>query len=401
MKGIFVKSLFCAVICLHFASIATASSAVFSNLIVFGDSLSDAASLSSEPNMAKEKDVGNNYWVKTQGKTGAPITSEDPISKTSPIWPNDLMENTSLFDPNPNATRYIYPARQASQRGYSPLRYSINYAWASAETGDHYVNDLNHNYSYNDEACQLLSAGQLSPTSSCVPGVLLQVKQYLGDVQNHPNSHSLIIIWAGGNDLFNNIAKIAAQNKDSSKPLLLLKMFNAPFPLLPAATGDEPLSNAVKNLKQAVIMLIQAGVPAQNIYVINMPDLARTPASQDFAKGNRTLLYALTMITDIFNTTLRVDLAFNYISPEFNLPNANILSANKAFSNILRDHQTLGFDKFLGNCVQQGATPYCKGYLFFNGKHPTVETHRLMADYLKPFFYTRQSKKTEALTSFI
>ena len=393
MKVILIKSAVCAAICLLFASISTASSAIFSNLIVFGDSLSDAASLSPENNMSKDKNLGNNYWVKTEGKIGAPITNIDASSNNNPLWPNDLMSDTTLFEANPNSTRVIYPIRQANQHGYSPLRYSIDYAWASAETGDHYTNDLNLNYPYNDEACQFSGPGELSPTSSCVPGVLLQVKSYLSDVQNHPNPRSLFVIWAGGNDIFNNIAKVAAQNKQDSKPLLLLKMLNVPFPLLPTSARNEPLSNAVKNLKQAVVMLIQAGVPAQNIYVINLPNLANTPASQGFSKGNKTMLYALTAITEIFNTALRIDLAFNYLNAGFNLPNGNIISANYALNHIIEDHQKLGFDKLLHDCVQEAATPHCSGYIFFNGKHPSTKVQQWIADYLKEILETREPKK--------
>ncbi|MES2205069.1 MAG: SGNH/GDSL hydrolase family protein [Pseudomonadota bacterium] len=390
MKGILVKSCVYAAICFLFASISTASAATYSNLIVFGDSLSDAASLSVESNMKKDKENGNNTWVKTQGKTGAPITNIDFASKNSSLWPNDLISDATLFEANPNASRIIYPSSQAAIRGYSPLRYSINYAWASAETGDHYINDLNAAYPYNDQACQTIGPGEISPTSSCVPGVLLQVKRYLTDVEYHPNPRSLIIIWAGGNDIFNNIAKVAAQNQQDSKPMLVLKMLNVPFPLLPTKAGNEPLSYAVKNLKQATVMLLKAGVPAQNIYVINLPNLANTPAAQDFVKGNKSLLYALTAITEIFNTTLRIDLAFNYMSPGYNILNGHIISVHRSFGQILKDPQTFGFDKILNNCVQDGATPYCQGYLFFNGKHPTTQAHQWMADEFKKILSVNQ-----------
>ncbi len=343
--------------------------------------------------MVKERDRGNNYWVHTEGKIGTPITSEDAISKEGPLWPNNLMSDTTLFEANPNATRYIYPVRQATQRGYSPLKYSINYAWASAETCDHYLNDLNYQYPYDDRECQTVGAGYISPTTSCVPGVLLQVKAYLKEVQNHPNPHSLIIIWAGGNDLFNNIAKVAHQNQQRSKLVLFFKMLNVPYPLFSTVSTDaryEPLSNAVKNLRQAVATLIQAGVPAQNIYVINMPNLADTPAAQGFAKDNKAMLYALTAITEIYNLALRVSLVFDYLHPAFNLPNGNIISANEEYNEILHNHLKYGFDKLLRSCVQDGAIPDCKGYLFFNGKHPTTATNQLMSDYIKQILHARR-----------
>lgn len=387
VKAILIKSCVCASICLLFATIGGASSAMYSNLIVFGDSLSDAASLSSEPTMAKEKGIGNNTWVKTEGQTGAPVTNRDYALHTHPLWPNYLVMDDTLFDANPNATRIIYPVSQASKRGYSPLRYSIDYAWASAETGEHYVNDLNRSYPYNDAVCEATGPGEISPTNSCVPSVLLQVKSYLTDVQNHPNPRSLVIIWAGGNDIFNNIAKVAARNRQDNQAILLLKMLNVPFPLFLSKTEHEPLSNPVNNIKQAVVMLIQAGVPAQNIYVLNLPNLADTPAAQDFVKGNKTMLYTLTAITEIYNIMLRIELAFNYFNATFNLPNANVVSANQAFSHILHDHQALGFDKSLRNCVQDKKTSNCQGYIFFNGKHPTTQVHQYIADYLSKILH--------------
>ena len=130
-------------------------------------------------------------------------------------------------------------------------------------------------------------------------------------------------------------------------------------------------------------MLIQAGVPAQNIYVINMPNLANTPAAQEFTKGNKTMLYALTAITEIYNAVLRVNLSFD-------LPNGNIISANKEFNEILKNHQKYGFDKLLHSCVQDNAVPNCRGYVFLNGKHPTTEVHRLLADYLKQILHARE-----------
>lgn len=391
MKGILVKSCFCVAIFFYFSSIATASSGNFSNLIVFGDSLSDAASLSSEPNLTKEKEVGNNYWVQAQGKTGAPITNENFTSKTHPIWPNDLMKNTALFDENPNHTRYIYPSRQASQLGYSPLRYSIDYAWASAETGNHYVNDLSTSYAYNDAACGTHGPGVISTESACVPGVLLQVTQYLSDVQNHPNPQTLFVIWAGGNDFFNNMGKIVTQNKQSSKPILLLKMLDAPFPLMPTAVSDQPLSKAVTNLKQAVTILIQAGVPAQNIYVINLPNLAQTPAAQSFINGQKVMFYLLSAMTEGYNIMLRITLSFDYLHAQFNLPNGNIISANSFFADLLKNHQQLGFTQVLQSCVQDNATQNCDDYIFFNGKHPTTKTHQLLANYLGKIFAARQT----------
>jgi len=395
-----MKSGVCAAICFLFASIAMASSPIFSNLIVFGDSLSDAASLSLEPNMAKEKEIGNNYWVKADGKTGAPITSVNFSSKESSLWPNDLMADPALFQANPNATRYIYPSRQASQKGYSPWRYSIDYAWASAETGDNYLNDFDLNEktfppfifpSYDTSRCESFGSGQISINRSCVPGVILQVKQYLKDVNQHPNPRSLIIIWAGGNDIFNNAAKIGDKNKDENKLVFLLKMLNTAYPL-GKNMGVAPLSNPIDNIKQAVALLIQSGVPVKNIYVVSMPDLDKTPAAQAMAHNQKAVLYLWAFISKIFNVLLEINLVFDYRHPELTLPRHNIILSSNILTTLLQNQQAYDFSMGYQNCVSKQATPYCQGYIFFNGKHVTTEVHQRIAEYFKEVLSVRLPK---------
>lgn len=390
VNSCFIKKAVCAAICLLLTGISTASSATYNNLIVFGDSLSDAASLSSEPNMAKEKDIGNNYWVHAAGKIGAPITSLTLDSHLNPLWPNILVQNTMLFGENPNHTQYIYPARQAHALGFSPLRYNTNYAWASAETGNHYLNDFDLNEkthppfifpSYSDDVCDAFGPGKISENTSCVPGVLLQVKTYLNDVNGHPNPRSLIIIWAGGNDIFNNAAKIADQDKGENKALLFLKLLTIPYPL-DQNIGVAPLSNPINNLKQAVMLLIQAGVSPKNIYVINMPNLAQTPAAKTAAQGQKAVLYLWDVISRIFNTGLEIALVYDYVHPQFNLPRHNIISANKMLTEIVAHEQRYGFSRHDQSCVKDHAPPDCPGYIFFDDKHPTAKTHVIIADEL-------------------
>ncbi len=353
----------------------------YDNLIVFGDSLSDAASLSSEPTLTKEQQIGNNYWVKVEGKTGAPITSKDESTQLRALWPNYLMAYENLIGPNPNNTRYIYPSSQAERLGYSSARYSINYAWASAETGDVYVNDLlaaqsGMKYLYNS-ACDATGPGLIGVNNACVPGVIKQVKQYLSNVNNHPHPKTIFILWAGGNDIFNNTYKIAEQNKETSKPVLLFKMLAAAFPI-----ADSMLSNPVVNLASAVHLLIQAGVPAQHIYVIGLPDLADIPAAIHLAQGNKVVLYTFSAISHIFNIMLRLDLSFNYLHAPYNLPNGHILSSQSLMNQLAQAGQREGLTHLTQDCIQEGAAPYCSGYVFFNDKHPSTATYKYMARYL-------------------
>lgn len=394
MRAVLPKSMISVVILVFFAGISTASAAIYSNLIVFGDSLSDAASLSTEARFAKEKDVGNNYWANAEGKKGAPISSEDSTTKLHPLWPNYLMNNAALIDANPNQTHYIYPSRQAHLLGFSPTRYSTNYAWASAETGDEYLNDFDLNKktyppfifpSYSTASCQSFGSGKIDNQHSCVPGVLVQVKEYLQDTHGHPNPRSLIIIWAGGNDIFNNAAKIAdnqpGKSKSTSQIFLLLKMLNAAYPLS-QHLSVAPLSNPVNNIQKAVILLIQAGVPAKNIYVMNLPNLAHTPAAQKIADGEKSILYLWEAISKIFNTALEVTLVLDIRHPEFNLPRHNVIFVNQILSDILENQKKYGFSMGYQSCVSNKARADCPGYIFFNNKHPTTKVNQLIAQRL-------------------
>ena len=214
-----------------------------------------------------------------------------------------------------------------------------------------------------------------------MPGVIIQVSQFLKDTENKPNPKSLVIIWGGGNDVFNNIAKIVDKNKDDKKVLLLSKLINAAYPF--AHVGLTSLSNPVKNIKVAVNMLIDAGIPAENIYVINLPNLADTPAAIRMAKGSKAVLVTLTAISDVFNSMLRGNLVFNYFDALHNLPNGNIISVNNVLDPVIKNPLAFGFTKTLVSCVREKQTPYCKGYLFFNHKHPASKGHRVIANYVE------------------
>lgn len=373
-------------ICLIFLATSSVMATPFDNLIVFGDSLSDAASWSTNLNQASHKSMGNNYWIPVEGTTGAPITSQDKQTQQQTLWPNYLVQNTTLFSENPNQTRLIYPSSQMDFFGFSPLRYNIDYAWASAETGRRYLNDMDskkidQGYYYADESCQITGAGKIDATHACVPGVLTQVQTYLKAVNYKPNPRSLIILWAGANDIFNNVIRIKEANQHDNKLILLAKLLLAAYPsnYIPST---EPLSSPVKNIKQAVELLIIAGVPAQNIYVISLPDLSRTPIAIRNTQGEKILLYTFSIICDIFNIALHMELSFNYLHAQYNLPNGNIISADSLFDAILKNEPQEGLIHHLEDCVLNHAEPYCEGYIFFNNKHPTTKVHSMISEYI-------------------
>jgi phospholipase/lecithinase/hemolysin len=351
--------------CLVLALVVNAASA---NIIIFGDSLSDSASLSSQA--GGKQDKGNNTWIKTQGKTGAPITSEDESTHLNPVWGNYLTNNT------------LSPSSQMKQLNVSPLTNNINYAWASAETGENYLNDLSSKPypPYDTDMCLSVGAGKIDDNTSCVPSLLTQIQLYLTDVEDKPSSDTKYIIWSGGNDVFNNITKIAEKNKNNKKIIMLIKLLNAGYPFFDV--GESQLSNPAKNTKLAVRQLLKSGVSANNIFVLMLPQLSITPAAHTMAKGNKMVLSILGSITTIYNTALKMELAYNYISPGFNIPASHIVSINSMIKPVLANPAQYGFSASTVSCFQGKAMPYCDGYLFFNSKHPTTKTHQLLAKYI-------------------
>lgn len=338
------------------------------NVIIFGDSLSDSASLSSKA--GNKQDQGNNFWVKTQGKTGAPITSEDQLTTLHPVWGNFLTKNT------------LTPSSQMKTLNVSPLVDNINYAWAGAETGENYLNDLSSRPypPYDTDLCLSIGPGKVDENTSCVPSLLTQIQLYLTDVEGMPSSNTKFIIWAGGNDLFNNVTKIVNKNKSDNKVILLLKMLNAGYPLF--QVGEAALSNPANNTKLAVRLLLKSGVSATNIYVLMLPQLSITPEVRTKTQGDKAALHVLGAISTIYDAALKIKLSYNYMSPSLNIPSSHVISINRFIKPIFSSPAAYGFSSSSVSCIQGDAKPYCNGYLFFNSKHPTVQTHELLAAYI-------------------
>lgn len=336
----------------------------YSNLIIFGDSLSDAASYSD---LAGDKNSeANNYWVGTQGLTGAPITSELDASGQRLLWGNYLAQ--MLFD------QTLYPSIQAKLIGIDPNKDSVDFAWASAQSGSNYINDNSRAYypPVNNLACQSFGPGLIKPGDSCVPGVNLQIQSYLKAVNNKPNPDTLFIIWAGGNDIFNNIYRIVWHNKKSNKILLLLKMLQAAYPSTSNALG---LSNPAKNIYADVELLLKRGVKKDNIYVLNLPNISKTPVVRKMTKGSKIALYDLALISFIYDKALQYSL-------KSTLSSGHIISIKQLVNGVIKDPRRYDFSNVSDSCVADKKTPYCKGYVFFNNKHPSSRAHAVIALYV-------------------
>lgn len=307
-------------------STAWANSPPSGNIIVFGDSLSD---------------IGNNNWIHA---VGAPITSLDKQGQKL-LWVNYLAK--ILFN-NP---------AYSSNKNVSPLNDNVSYAYASADTSNDYLNadwPQETPIPQVNNACLqpgLLKNNQGNVTSACVPGLLKQIDVYLKDINGKPNPSTTFFIWAGANDLF----------------------YKLP-------TGESPkkiLVTAINNINTAKNKLIDRGVLPQQIYVINMPDLSKTP----YAIKN-SLQQELAAISVGFNMMLMSVLTQNNDTYP-GIPSSHIISIYDLLNDIVENPEKFGLKNVTQSCIENMQEPLCDGYLFLDLKHATATMNNAISEYIK------------------
>lgn len=348
------------IIILTFISSYSLYAQTFTNIIIFGDSLSD---------------LGNNTWVSVPGRGaafdhGAPISNLDPTTHKPTIWPQYLIA-MNLF-----SQKIIIPSTQWQQQSLSTT--NVVYAYASAETGDGYLNDESSPFSYPTD-CK--TAGFINEQHTCVPNLQTQIKTYLANLQiinEKPGNNTLFVIWAGGNDVFDDIARAIYRISHAKENWhLLLPQQELAFSWFPSF-----------KIYRATQMLINAGVPPDHIYVITLPNISITPGAKELINGSfpnqprlqKFCLKVLSGVTNIFNFNLRSSIYLGTL--RWNKP--QIIDINPFLEKIIknRDFGSTTFPHVENSCRYEYATPYCTGYLFFNDKHPTTTAGKVLAIYL-------------------
>jgi elongation factor P hydroxylase len=246
--------------------------------------------------------------------------------------------------------------------GVNPYDNNVSYAVASAETGNNYINDKAESPwpVMPESLCSkgIHDYGQYS----CVPGVLKQVHMYLEDVNQTPNKNTLFILWAGGNDFYQNIVKISGDT-------------------------EEKLSHPISNIVKAVKLLMASGVPSENIYVFNLPNFSMVPAITTLVDNGLSgsfkrwaALTAISIVSKGYNIWLKTELVlatYGQFSP------SNVLLIDDLFLDIYYNkndlHRKLDINHPVATpCATDKDLPYCHGFLFYNDMHPVTKIH----DYL-------------------
>jgi phospholipase/lecithinase/hemolysin len=338
-----------------------ADQSAINNMIFFGDSLSD---------------IGNNTWILLDNELGTPITNTNSQNRKY-LWVNYLVE-TNLQKP-------VYPS---SQSNLSPFTDNISYAYASANTSNNYLNtdwprENTSTASINPICSQpgLIKNLEGQTTSTCTPGLLRQVNIYLDNVQLKPNPKTVFFIWAGANDL---LAYYTDYMNHNFAKKLFIEWFYLPSPEELAKVEQQ----AITNILTAKNRLIDAGVKPDMIYILDLPDLSKTPAvisidswALNTFYGKENFKKSLSDMTTDFNKKLRSQVEVE----SYTLPTSHYVQIEKLLNDMISFPKKFNLTNTTESCITKKATPACEGFLFYNEKHPTTFVGKIIAKNIPAF----------------
>ncbi|MEI2580219.1 SGNH/GDSL hydrolase family protein [Scytonema sp. PRP1] len=187
-----------------------------------------------------------------------------------------------------------------------------------------------------------------------LPGLQQQINDFTA-ANKSADPNALYIVWVGTNDYLDYF------------------FGNIPNPIEP-----------VTNLSTAVTSLATVG--AQNIMVVNLPDLGKFPITS----GDSQVAGVLSTFTNAHNSGLTTVL--NFLSQELS-PEINIipLDVNSLFNRIIAAPGEFGFMNVTDSCIgdlsvvpinvsRQPVACTPDKFLFWDEVHPTTATHKLIGE---------------------
>jgi phospholipase/lecithinase/hemolysin len=73
-------------------------------------------------------------------------------------------------------------------------------------------------------------------------------------------------------------------------------------------------------------------------------------------------------------------------NPRYDLPTSHLFSLYDFLNDIIANAGQYGFKNATESCIDNQAAPFCEGYVFFDGIHPTIALNRLFAARYKTNF---------------
>jgi phospholipase/lecithinase/hemolysin len=185
-----------------------------------------------------------------------------------------------------------------------------------------------------------------------------QVLQYLADVGGKENPDAEYVVWIGGEDVRGALQALATDPSGTQSGLIL-----------------QAAISAIQNN----LLLLYERAGARKFLVPNLPDLGLAPA---VVLQGATVQYYATDLTQQFNAALEQLLSSLQASLNVQIARFDVFALHHEVD---AAPASFGLSDVLDACIRLNTTvqPYCANpgkYLFWDGIHPTVAGHRIIAE---------------------
>ena len=322
----------------------------FTNLYVFGDSLSDS---------------GNTFNITKAGNQLNPTISIIPQSppyfqgrfSNGPIWVDYLADALEIEVKRSTDLSLVLPdSPTLSPISITPDSPRVSFFFNGATTNQ------SVNFAVGGAQTGVSGLGEFEALS---PGLLTQVAGFTNDLilsDQMADPNALYILWLGGNDY---------QSMDIPNP-----------------------TQVVGNIETALNSLYNFG--ARNFLVVNLPDLGKIPQS---LRLDSVLSSSLTDLTEQHNCVL--DSRLNILRQS--LPDINLISVDQydLFNQILTNPGNFGFTNVTEECLNGTTFIACANpdeFLFWDSTHPTTAGHQILAELAITALKSQDKVDTKAKT---
>ncbi|WP_293114689.1 SGNH/GDSL hydrolase family protein [Moorena sp. SIO4G3] len=305
----------------------------FTNLYVFGDSLSDPGN------------VFNISKASNQVNPTIPITPQSPPYfqgrfSNGPIWVDYLADALDIeVKPSTDLSVLLPDSPILSPITITPDGPRASFFFNGATTTQ------SVNFAFGGSTTGLAGIGEFG---AFLPGLLTQVAGFTNDLivsDQMADPNALYILWSGSNDY---------------------RSFDPPNP-----------TQVVGNIETALNSLYNFG--ARNFLVLNLPDLGKIP--QGLRLGS-VLSTGLTDLTEQHNSLL--DSTLNVLSQS--LPDINLIFFDEydLFNQVVTNPGNFGFTNVTGTCLDEATFIACANpdeFIFWDSTHPTTASNQILAEF--------------------